>query len=218
VAIDRNLTMNHAGINAEQARSAFRVFESLWPDLGLRARAVRDRLARLMQASVLWVPSSREPQHPTPEIRAQEIIQAAAVKAATVSGSLALPPGPLGLVTLLPDLVMVWRIQAQMVADVAGAFGQRASLNREHLTKCLFKHAASQVARDVAVRVGERVLFRQTSHRVMGRLLQRVSMPVVGTVAVAAYAFADTQSVGKAAVELFAHLGSCRNDSKSATS
>ena len=125
------------------------------------------------------------------------------MKAATVSGSLALPPGPLGLVTLFPDLVMVWRIQAQMVADIAGAFGRCATLNREHLTQCLFKHATSQVVRDVAVRVGERVIARKASSGLLGRMLQRLSLPVVGTVVVAAYAFADTQSVGKAAIEMF---------------
>jgi len=210
--------MNHARFNPEQMRGAFRVFEALWPDLGTRTRAMRDRLASLLQSMAFRVPSSREQPHPTPEIRSREIIQVAAVKAATVSGSLALPPGPLGLMTLLPDLVMVWRIQAQMVADVAGAFGQRATLNREHLTQCLFKHAASQVVRDVAVRVGERVIFRQTPARLLGRVMQRVSMPVVGTIGVAAYAFADTQSVGSAAIDLFTHLGSCRNESKSATS
>jgi uncharacterized protein (DUF697 family) len=210
--------MNGARINPGQVRDAFRVIEELWPDLGTRARSVRERLGRLLQASVLWVPATREPRHANPTARAEEIIQSAAVKAATVSGSLALPPGPLGLATLLPDLVIVWRIQAQMVADVAGAFGQRALLNREHLARCLFKHAASQMVRDVAVRVGERVIRRQASNRLLGRVLQRVSMPVVGTVAVAAYAFKDTQSVGQAAIELFVHLGSCKNDSKSATS
>jgi uncharacterized protein (DUF697 family) len=202
--------MNQARFSAEQARDAFRVFETLWPDLGLRARIVRERLGRMFQASVLWVPPSREPRHPNPQVRAQEIIQSASVKAATVSGSLALPPGPLGLVTLFPDLVMVWRIQAQMVADIAGAFGQCATLNREHLTKCLFKHATSQVVRDVAVRVGERVISRKASSGLLGRLLQRMSLPVVGTVVVAAYAFADTQSVGKAAIELFGQPGDGR--------
>lgn len=179
---------------------------------------MRERVAKLLQASVLRVPVSREPAHPNPEARAEEIIQSAAVKAATVSGSLALPPGPLGLMTLLPDLVIVWRIQAQMVADVAGAFGQRAMLNREHLARCLFKHAASQVVRDVAVRVGERVITRQAPTRLLGRVLQRVSLPVIGTIGVATYAFKDTQGVGRAAVDLFTHLGNCRNDSRSATS
>lgn len=210
--------MKGTTIDPEQVRDAFRVVEGLWPEVGLRARAVQARLKQLVQSAVFKVPTTDEPQHPNPTVRAQELIQSAAVKAATVSGSLALPPGPLGLVTLLPDLLIVWRIQAQMVADIAGAFGQRASLNREHLTGCLFKHAASQVVRDVAVRVGERIIARQAPNRLLGRVLQRVSLPVVGTIGVAAYAFKDTRSVGQAAVELFSHLGDCRNDNKSAMS
>ncbi len=210
--------MNRARFNSDQLRDAFRVLESLWPEVAARGKEARARLVSFLQTLVLQVPASREPAHPNPEARSQEIIQSAAAKTATVSGSLALPPGPLGLMTLLPDLVMVWRIQAQMVADVAGAYGQRATLNREHLTQCLFKHAASQVVRDVAVRVGERIILRKTPTRLLGRVLQRVSLPVVGTIGVAAYSFADTQSVGRAAIDLFSHLGNCRNESRSATS
>jgi uncharacterized protein (DUF697 family) len=197
--------MNRVPFTAEQMREMLRVFEHWWPGLGNQTWAMRNWLSRLLQASVLRVPSSQEPPHPHPEQRSQEIIHAAAVKAATLSGSLAIPPGPLSLITMLPDLVMVWRIQAQMVANVAGAFGQRATLNREQLMHCLFRHAASQVVRDVAVRVGERVIVRQAPNRLLGRVLQRMNLPVVGTIAVAAYTFADTQGVGRAAVELFSH-------------
>jgi len=72
------------------------------------------------------VPVSKEPgKAKRPYERSKEITQKACAKAAAVSGSLALPVGPLGMLTVLPDLVIVWRIQAQMVADIAVAFGHK---------------------------------------------------------------------------------------------
>ena len=57
------------------------------------------------------VPVSKEPgKAKRPYERSKEITQKACAKAAAVSGSLALPVGPLGMLTVLPDLVIVWRI------------------------------------------------------------------------------------------------------------
>jgi hypothetical protein len=77
------------------------------------------------------VPKTDEAESKKPQDRARFIINTAAAKAALVSASLALPPGALGIVTIIPDLVAIWKIQAQMVADIAGAFGKKAFLTRE---------------------------------------------------------------------------------------
>jgi hypothetical protein len=49
-------------------------------------------------------------------------------------------PGQLGLLTVLPDLVAMWRIQSQLVSDIAAVYGKTANLGREHMLWCLFKH------------------------------------------------------------------------------
>jgi len=59
-----------------------------------------------------------------------------------VAGTLALPPGPLGWMTILPEMVGVWKIQAQMVADIAALYGKTATLTQEQMLYCLFKHTA----------------------------------------------------------------------------
>ena len=84
--------------------------------------------------------------------RAQALARHAAVKAAAISGSLALPPGPLGLVTVLPDLVTIWKVQ-QLVADIAAVHGKPAALRQELMVYCLFKHGAAHLARELVVRV-----------------------------------------------------------------
>lgn len=164
------------------------------------------------------VPSSSEPTNVLPLERARTIRTTAALKAAAVSGTLALPGGPLGIAAIVPDLIAVWRIQAQMVADIAGAFGKTGTLAQEHMIYCLFRHAAAQVVRDLAVRVGERVVFRvatlpllrATAQRLGVKVSQRVIattaarwVPILGSLGVAGYAYYDTAQVGATAVELF---------------
>src|SRR4029453_11835577 len=87
---------------------------------------------------------------------ARQISRRAAAKAAVTAGSLAMPPGPLGWLTIAPELLAVWKIQAQMVSDLAGVYGKAATLTKEHMGYCLFRHTAAQLVRDVAVRVVQR--------------------------------------------------------------
>jgi uncharacterized protein (DUF697 family) len=166
---------------------------------------------------VAGVPASRERAVDAPAAAARRLARRAAARAAALSGTLALPPGILGLLTVLPDLVAIWRIQAQLVADIAGLYGKDMQLTRTHLLYCLFRHAASHVARDFAVRAGERFVMRQVSggalRSVVGgvglSLTQRVAgttasrwLPVIGAAAVAGYAYFDTLQVAKTAVSM----------------
>jgi hypothetical protein len=175
-------------------------------------------LAKVVVDFVSEVPKTTEPRASEPMLRARAIAAAAALKASALSGSLALPPGPLGLLTVLPDLLGVWHIQAQMVADIAGAYGKTALLSREQMLYCLFKHAAAQVVRDLAMRMGERVLIRRASVHLLQSVAGRVGivltrraiansvarwLPAVGAAGVAAYAFYDTRQVATTAIELF---------------
>lgn len=177
-------------------------------------RRLRDALERALSE----IPRTDEPESGSPEDRAREIARKAAIKAAGFSGGLALPPGPIGYVTIIPDLVGIWKIQAQMVADMAGAFGQEAYLSREQMLYCLFRHAAAQAMRDVVVRVGERVLIRRPTLSVLQRILRKIGiritqrlagnaiarwLPIVGALGVGAYAYYDTGQVAETALDLF---------------
>jgi len=164
------------------------------------------------------IPSTSEALSERPEDRAGVIARAAAAKAALAAGALALPPGPFGWMTIFPELIAIWRLQAQMVADIAGTFGKDAALTREQMLYCLFRHAAAQAVRDLVVRVGERYLVRRAplsvfhkvatavgvrvSRRVIGKGVSRW-IPVVGALGVAGYAYRDTVSVAKTATDLF---------------
>jgi len=182
--------------------------------------AVQPLLGRVVDAIenvVMGVPESRERSVQDPSAAARKLARKAATRAAALSGALALPPGVFGMLTVLPDLVAIWRIQAQMVADIAGLYGKDMQLTRTHMLYCLFRHAASQLTRDFAVRAGERFVIRQLSGGALRSVLttvgisvtQRVAgtaasrwLPVVGAAAVAGYAYFDTLQVAKTAVRM----------------
>ena len=168
---------------------------------------------------VLAVPRSDEQTVPhQPELKARALGRAAARKASLLAGSFALPPGLLGWMTVLPELLGVWRLQAQMVSDIATVYGQQGHLNREQMLYCLFKHISAQLFRDVVARVGERYVVRVVSTPVIrsiaqalgGRLTTTMAtkgvsrlLPLVGALGVGAYAYYDTTQVAKTAIELF---------------
>lgn len=165
------------------------------------------------------VPPCREGAADDPDARAKSIANEAAWLAAKVSGTLALPPGPLGLATILPDLLAVWKIQSAMVRDIAAAYGQRGALGREALVYCLFRHGSAALMRDVVMRLGDRYLVRGATTAALQALLRRVGLqvsqrvignaaarfvPLVGAAGMAAYAYYDTKRVAATAGEFFA--------------
>jgi hypothetical protein len=186
------------------------------PDEPLRpvARRVGDAIVELVST----VPSTTLHAVADPQQEVRRLTAQAARRAALISGGLALPPGPLGLLTLVPDLIAIWKIQAQLVADIAGVRGRSGSLTREQLLYCLFRHAASQLLRDVIVRSGQRAVVHRltvgTVQAIASRLGVQVSrqliaksagrwIPGLGAAAVAAYAWWDTDRVARTADELF---------------
>ena len=181
-------------------------------------KKVIDRLVQALTDFISKIPKTGKEQVADPVSIARTIIMQAATKAAAVSAGLALPPGPLGILTIVPDLLAIWKIQAQMVADIAGVFGKTAFLSIEQIIYCLFKHGTAQAVRDLVVRIGQRTLIRRASLRVIQQTLRRVSVkitqklagraisrwiPIGGALLVGAYGFYDTMQVGKTAIDFF---------------
>jgi len=174
-------------------------------------------VAGLIERVISEVPAPHTHRVPDAPREADRIARDAAQKAAVISGSFALPPGPLGMLTILPDLYLIWKVQRQMVSDIFALYGRAAELTPTHMLYCLFRHLASHVARDIVVRAGQRLVVRQLSAGAVASVLKNVGMsvtqrvagtaasrwvPVVGAAAVGAYAYWDTQQVAKSARRL----------------
>src|SRR5579883_196622 len=164
------------------------------------------------------IPRSAEPPSVSPRMRSEAIAAAARRRAFIASASLSLPPGPLGWVTMLPELVAIWKIQAKMVADIAAAYGQSSTITREQMLYCLFKHTAAQAVRDLVVRAGERFIVRHATAQALRAIAERIGvklsqralgaglsrlLPLVGAAGVGAYAWFDTRQVARTVISMF---------------
>lgn len=177
-----------------------------------------EKIANAILRFVGEVPSSTQVTSFTPKSKALSLANSAALKAGTTAGMLSLPPGPLAWLTILPELIGVWKIQQQMVADIAAVFGKSGELSKERMLYCLFRHTAAQAMRDLVVRVGERYLVRQASFQTLQKVASRIGVkitqtsirkslarwiPVAGAIGVGGYAYADTRKVALTAIEFF---------------
>jgi uncharacterized protein (DUF697 family) len=184
----------------------------------LQERELLDKLFRILLKVIYEIPTSAEKETSEALIRSRKLISEASFKAAAISGALALPPGPLGWFTILPDLAAIWRLQAQMVADIGAVFGKQGKLTEESLIYCLFRHATAQVVRDLVTRMGQRVVVQRGSLRAAENVLESIGiklvhrvargglwrlLPAIGALAVAGYAYYDTEQVGQTAIEFF---------------
>ena len=179
------------------------------------------------------IPGSDATESSDPLASAREIVSKASLRAAAISETLALPPGPAGWLTILPDLVAVWHVQRQMISDIATVYGKRPQLTSETMLYCLFRHAAAQAVRDLVTRIGERLLVRRPTLRVVQTILQKVGvkitqriagagiarlLPIMGALGVAGYAYYDTGQVGQTAIEFFGSNIDVDDGSKSSAS
>ena len=182
------------------------------------SEAEAPKIARAILNFISKIPASTELASKTPAQVAREKANKAAAKAALASGAIALPPGPIAWLTILPELLAVWKIQSQMVADISAIYGKKASLTQEQMVYCLFRHTAAQVFRDLIVRVGERVVVRRASLRVMQSIAEKIGVkvtqkalgkglsrwiPIIGAIGIGAYAYYDTAQVAATAIDLF---------------
>jgi len=183
-----------------------------------RAERKSSQVAQAILNVLGKIPKTHKHASSRPEQSARELANAAAAKAAFISGGLALPPGPWGWLTILPDLFSILKLQSQMVADIAALYGKSATLSKEQMLYCLFRHAAAQAVRDLVVRVGERVIVRRATLRALQTAAERIGVkvtqravgaaasrwiPILGAVGVGAYAYYDTAQVARTAMDLF---------------
>ena len=182
------------------------------------AETTADKIASAILRIVGEVPASGEDESLTPLRSARAIGHSASVKAGTTAATLALPSGIIAWLTLLPEMVMVWKIQSKMVADIAAVYGKTGDLTKERMIYCLFRHTAAQAVRDIMVRVGERYVARRTTLRTLQKVAGKIGVkitetgirnslarwiPVVGAIGVGSYAYADTRKVARTAIEVF---------------
>ena len=193
-------------------------------------KKISEKASGLLFELITDIPGSLYSPIQKPDEKARLLTQRAAWKSATVSTSLSIPAGFTGILTAIPDIAAIWKIQAQLVADIAASYGKLALLSREAMIWCLFRHSAAQLLRDIAVRTGSRIVVQKLSTAAVKTLLAKVgakvsskllgktllrAIPAVGALGNGIYAYMDTCEVGKTAAAYFRALADQEKDEES---
>jgi uncharacterized protein (DUF697 family) len=163
----------------------------------------------------------RSPYAPTiqpPKQVIEQLVQNASFKTGLASATCSLPPGPFGILTILPELLVIYRIQGQLIKDIAAIYGKDVHVTRELLLYCMFKHGGAQVFRKIIQETSLKILIRPTTVRAFQSVMERLGLmisktiirkqfarwiPLGGAVFTGTFAYFDTKKVGSTAVELF---------------
>jgi hypothetical protein len=103
-----------------------------------------------------FIPAETVTAGQTPEA----MIDEASRKSFNISTAAALPPGPFGLVTLLPALLAVTKVQMNLIHRIAAYYGKAGKVNTTLILLVFANEAGLAVGRHVVTRVGTRLLVR----------------------------------------------------------
>ncbi len=172
----------------------------------------------LLTQVISQVPEPRLSGSPSDEDYIRKLIKHSALKSSSVSAALAVPGGVVGLVSALPDIAMVWRIQSQLISNIAAAHGKSAQVTREQMLWCMFRQMAVGVMKEVIVQQGSQYLVRTMSDKALKSILGKVGhgivrsqgsramgkvVPLLGSVSAGALTYYDTWRVGRNAHRLY---------------
>lgn len=147
---------------------------------------------------------------------AQSIVDAYALKCASVSGLASLAPGPLGMLTIVPDLIIVLRLQTEMLAKLSVAYNKEKAISKELVLFMLFQSVGVTGISFVVVK-STQVIVKRASARLLqriitmmgGRVLQRTAgqavarwIPGLGAAAMAIWVRYMTRKIGNEAINL----------------
>jgi hypothetical protein len=153
-----------------------------------------------------------------PSAIVEVITEDACYKTFAISAGLSIPPGFLGILSILPELFMIYRIQARLVKDIATLYGKEASLSAELLFYCLFKQTGIHILRNFIQETGAKILIRPSTLRMMEKLAEKIGfevtrstlkksifrfLPFVGAIFSGGLSYYDTKKIGESSSALF---------------
>ena len=148
----------------------------------------------------------------------EEMTREAARRTFAVSMAAGLAPGFFGVMTILPEIVSVTKIQIRLVHKIAGYYHAGASLDRTVLLLIFSEAIGLMVGKSLLRRVGARLVVTTLSTRLARRLAQQIGsriiakavqkgvarwLPVVMAPVLAAFSRSMTLRIGRHAMKLF---------------
>ncbi len=150
--------------------------------------------------------------------RPEEMVDEAAQKAFAISTSLGLVPGPLGMATVLPEVVALAKLHVNLIHRIARYYNRQQHVSREIVllilanvmgvaagevlvrkvgTALVIRSVDSAVAKRVAQKIGSRIINR-AAEKAIGRWIPVLTAPLFGY-----FSRSLTRKVGREADKLF---------------
>lgn len=149
----------------------------------------------------------------------QECIQKASIRAGAIGLGLSISKRHFGYLTLLPEMILFYRIQGHLVKDIAALYGKESQVSPEIMSYCIFPDKNHALIRSIVRDVGTRVLVRPATLEIFhsigfhlgwklfqrnGNFSSRFSwLPYIGSVLNGGISFLDTKTTGRRARDLF---------------
>lgn len=108
----------------------------------------------------------------------EEMIESASSKAFWVSTVSAIPPGPFGMATIIPELAVVTKIQINLVYSIAKYYGKEAKFNATILTLIFANEAGIQLGKAILRKKGSTIIIRALSSRMLRPILQKIATKI----------------------------------------
>lgn len=146
------------------------------------------------------------------------LIKKASAQTASISATLALPGGFTGLLTMAPEIYSIWRIQAQLIANIAYIHGKASLVTREQMLWCMFRQVGYGVVKEFVFQRGSVFVVKKMQDATFQQALQKLGLamlskqsvrfagkiiPLLGSVSAGTLSYYDTKRTAVRAMKLY---------------
>jgi uncharacterized protein (DUF697 family) len=110
-----------------------------------------------------------------PDDLIRHITRKTAIRCASLAGAFYLFPGKMNYALILPELLLIYRLQAQMIIDIAALYGKDNPIDKTLLFYCLFQGSNSDLLKHLIKDTGKRVIVRPVSIKMVEAFIQQLS-------------------------------------------
>ncbi len=112
-----------------------------------------------------------------------EMIDEAAQKAFKISTALGLIPGPIGFVSILPEVVALTKLQLNLIYRIAGHYGRTEMVDKEIVLLILANVLGVAGGETLIRRAGTTLVIRSANTRIVRALARKIGAHVIDTAA-----------------------------------
>lgn len=170
----------------------------------------------------VWLETLIKTFQPDPDIELtgtpEEMKSSASWKAFSISFAAAIPPGPFGMATIIPELAAITKIQINLVYRIAKYYGKQQEVTPSIVIHILATAFGIVLGRKLLQKVGTRIIVKALSNKVIKTLAQKLGtriaarvvarvgarwIPILTAPIFGAFSKSQTTNVGNNAIKVF---------------